>query len=117
MHTELHVSLRRDQSGVSLIEVMISMLLLSVALLGIAVAFPQSRVAVQGSSQITTATNLARQTLEHMRNRRYSSTVDQITARISDSSVSEMLTVREYERNNKARKTVLEAADPENVEL
>jgi prepilin-type N-terminal cleavage/methylation domain-containing protein len=80
MHTELHVSLRRDQSGVSLIEVMISMLLLSVALLGIAVAFPQSRVAVQGSSQITTATNLARQTLEHMRNRRYSSTVDQITA-------------------------------------
>jgi hypothetical protein len=44
-------------------------------------------------------------------------TVDEITTRLSDSSVSQILTVREYEQNNKNRKTVLEAADPENVEL
>lgn len=44
-------------------------------------------------------------------------TVDEISSRLSDSSVSEMLNVREYEQNNKARKTVLEAADPENATL
>jgi type II secretory pathway pseudopilin PulG len=80
MHTNVYLSLRRNEAGASLIEVMVSMLLLSVALLGLAVAFPQSRVAVQGGSQITTATNLARQALEDMRNRVYSSTVDQITS-------------------------------------
>lgn len=42
-------------------------------------------------------------------------TVEEVTTRLRDSSISEMLTVREYEQNNKNRKTVLEAADPENV--
>jgi type II secretory pathway pseudopilin PulG len=79
MHTAVPVSLRRDEAGASLIEVMVSMLLLSVALLGLAVAFPQSRVAVQGGSQITVATNLARRALEEMRNVRYTATVDEIT--------------------------------------
>jgi Tfp pilus assembly protein PilV len=79
MHTAVPVSLRRDEAGASLIEVMVSMLLLSVALLGLAVAFPQSRVAVQGGSQITVATNLGRRVLEEMRNVRYTATVDQIT--------------------------------------
>ncbi|HSE95099.1 MAG TPA: prepilin-type N-terminal cleavage/methylation domain-containing protein [Methylomirabilota bacterium] len=73
------MSLRRDEAGASLIEVMVSMLLLSVALLGLAVAFPQSRVAVQGGSQITVATNLGRRVLEEMRNVRYTATVDEIT--------------------------------------
>jgi type II secretory pathway pseudopilin PulG len=79
MHADLSLSLRRSEAGASLIEVMVSMLLLSVALLGIAVAFPQSRIAVQGGSQLTVATNLARQTLEDMRNRRYTATIDEIT--------------------------------------
>jgi type II secretory pathway pseudopilin PulG len=79
MSPAVPVSLRHDEAGASLIEVMVSMLLLSVALLGLAVAFPQSRVAVQGGSQITVATNLARRTLEEMRNVRYTATVDDIT--------------------------------------
>jgi type II secretory pathway pseudopilin PulG len=80
MHANMLLSLRRSEAGASLIEVMVSMLLLSVALLGIAVAFPQSRIAVQGGSQLTTATNLARQVLEDMRNRRYTTTIDEITS-------------------------------------
>lgn len=44
-------------------------------------------------------------------------TVDEITTRLRDSSVSQILAVREYEENNKNRKTVLEVADPENVTL
>jgi Tfp pilus assembly protein PilV len=74
------VSLRKNEAGASLIEVMVSMLLLSVALLGLAVAFPQSRIAVQGGSQLTTATNLARRALEEMRNVRYTATQDDITS-------------------------------------
>jgi type II secretory pathway pseudopilin PulG len=73
------VSLRKNEAGASLIEVMVSMLLLSVALLGLAVAFPQSRIAVQGGSQLTTATNLGRRVLEEMRNVRYTATIDDIT--------------------------------------
>lgn len=73
------VHMRRDaQSGLSLIEVMVSMMLLSVALMGLAVAFPTSRIAVQSGSQISAAVNLARQTLEAMRNRDYTSTADEI---------------------------------------
>ena len=79
MPSAVPVSLRKNEAGASLIEVMVSMLLLSVALLGLATAFPKSRVAVQGGSQITVATNLARRALEEMRNVRYTATVDDIT--------------------------------------
>jgi Tfp pilus assembly protein PilV len=78
MHSELPVT-AQSEAGVSLIEVMVSLLLLSVALLGLAVGFPQSRTAVVTGSQVSTAVNLARQTLEAMRNRPYTSTVDEIT--------------------------------------
>jgi len=70
----------RSSAGVSLVEVMVSLMLLSVAIAGLAVGFPISRTAVQTSSQISAAIGLARQTLEDMRNREYSTTVDQITA-------------------------------------
>ncbi len=78
MHAQLPVTLRSN-AGVSLIEVMVSLLLLSVAIAGLAVGFPISRTAVTTSSQISAAISLARQTLEDMRNREYSSTIDQIT--------------------------------------
>jgi ferritin-like metal-binding protein YciE len=44
-------------------------------------------------------------------------TVDEITTRLKDSSISQVLAVREYEMNNKNRKTLVEAADPDNIEL
>ena len=79
MHARLLMTLRSN-AGVSLVEVMVSLMLLSVAIAGLAVGFPVSRVAVQNSSQISAAIGLARQTLEDMRNRQYTSTVDDITA-------------------------------------
>lgn len=44
-------------------------------------------------------------------------TVEEINSRLKDSSISQMLAVREYETNNKGRKTIIEAADPENATL
>jgi prepilin-type N-terminal cleavage/methylation domain-containing protein len=70
----------RSESGVSLIEVLVSLVLFAVALLGIAAAYPLSRSAVSAGGQATVAVGLARQTLEEMRNRRYTSTIDDITA-------------------------------------
>ena len=67
------------ESGIGLIEVMVAMLLLSVALLGLAAAFAPSRVAIEGGNQVTAAVYLARQTLEAMRNRPYDSDQDEIT--------------------------------------
>jgi Tfp pilus assembly protein PilV len=68
------------EDGISLIEIVVALLLLTVALMGLAIAFPQGRHAVHTGSQIGTAANLARQTLEAMRNRQYTTTVDEITA-------------------------------------
>jgi prepilin-type N-terminal cleavage/methylation domain-containing protein len=61
----------RRQSGVSLVELMVALLLLGVALMGMAAAFAPGRMAIQGGDQATTATFLARQVLENMRNRAY----------------------------------------------
>jgi prepilin-type N-terminal cleavage/methylation domain-containing protein len=69
----------RPDAGVSLIEVMVAMTLLAVAILGLALAYPPSRFAVETGSQVTVAANLGRQTLEAMRNRAYTETVDEIT--------------------------------------
>jgi prepilin-type N-terminal cleavage/methylation domain-containing protein len=69
----------RAQSGLSLIEVLVAMMLLSVSLMGMAVAFPHSRKAVTEGQNLSAAINVARQTLEAMRNVRYTSTVDEIT--------------------------------------
>jgi ferritin-like metal-binding protein YciE len=44
-------------------------------------------------------------------------TVEEIQTRLDGASVGQILAVREYERRNKNRKTVIEAADPENVTL
>jgi prepilin-type N-terminal cleavage/methylation domain-containing protein len=61
----------RRQAGVSLVELMVALLLLGVALMGLAAAFAPGRMAIQGGDQATTATFLARQVLEDMRNRAY----------------------------------------------
>ena len=68
----------RRQSGVSLVELMVALLLLGVALMGLAAAFAPSRMAIQQGDQATTATFLARQMLEDMRNRAYDQDSDEL---------------------------------------
>jgi prepilin-type N-terminal cleavage/methylation domain-containing protein len=68
----------RRQSGVSLVELMVALLLLGVALMGMAAAFAPGRMAIQGGDQATTATFLARRVLEDMRNRAYDLDTDEL---------------------------------------
>ncbi len=68
-----------QERGLTLIEVVVAMLLLSIALMGLAVGFPSSRGAVYMGDQLSTAVSLARQTLEQMRNSGYTTAVDNIT--------------------------------------
>ena len=69
-----------SESGFSLIEVVVSLLLLSGALLGLAAVYPSSRVAIIRGDQVSSAVRLSEQTLEDMRNRTYSATTDELTA-------------------------------------
>jgi prepilin-type N-terminal cleavage/methylation domain-containing protein len=71
------MTLRRD-AGLSLIELMVALLLLAVALMGLAAAFAPSRMAIQAGDQATTATFLARRVLEDMRNRAYDLDSDEL---------------------------------------
>ena len=71
------MTLRRD-AGFSLIELMVALLLLAVALMGLAAAFAPSRMAIQAGDQATTATFLARRVLEEMRNRAYDLDSDEL---------------------------------------
>jgi prepilin-type N-terminal cleavage/methylation domain-containing protein len=70
-------SVRRD-AGVSLVELMVALLLLGVALMGLAAAFGPGRMAVQQGDQATTATFLARRMVEEMRNRAYDADADEL---------------------------------------
>jgi prepilin-type N-terminal cleavage/methylation domain-containing protein len=72
------MTMRRD-AGISLVELMVAMVLLGVALMGLAAAFVPGRVAIQSGDQSTTATFLARRVLEDMRNRAYDTGTDEIT--------------------------------------
>jgi Tfp pilus assembly protein PilV len=74
------VSSRRSQAGASLVEVLVSLVFFAIAMLGVAAAFPVSRAAVAMGDRTATALGLARQTLEEMRNRRFTTTVDEITS-------------------------------------
>jgi Tfp pilus assembly protein PilV len=73
------MTMRRD-AGISLVELMVALLLLGVALMGLAAAFVPGRMAIQSGDQSTTATFLARRVLEDMRNRAYDTGTDEITA-------------------------------------
>jgi Tfp pilus assembly protein PilV len=57
---------------------MVALLLLGVALMGLAAAFAPGRMAVQQGDQATTATFLARRVLEDMRNRAYDLDTDEL---------------------------------------
>jgi type II secretory pathway pseudopilin PulG len=73
------MTVRRD-GGISLVELMVALMLLGVALMGLAAAFVPGRVAIQSGDQATTATFLARRVLEDMRNRAYDTGTDEIIA-------------------------------------
>lgn len=68
----------RRQAGLSLVELMVALLLLGVALMGLAAAFAPGRMAIQQGDQATTATFLARRALEDMRNRAYDQDTDEL---------------------------------------
>lgn len=68
----------RRQAGISLVELMVALLLLGVALMGLAAAFAPGRMAIQGGDQATTATFLSRRVLEDMRNRAYDLDTDEL---------------------------------------
>jgi prepilin-type N-terminal cleavage/methylation domain-containing protein len=68
----------KRQAGLSLIELMVALMLLGVALMGLAAAFAPGRMAIQSGDQATTATFLARRVLEDMRNRAYDLDTDEL---------------------------------------
>ncbi|HEX2502137.1 MAG TPA: prepilin-type N-terminal cleavage/methylation domain-containing protein [Methylomirabilota bacterium] len=68
----------KRQAGLSLIELMVALMLLGVALMGLAAAFAPGRMAIQSGDQATTATFLARRVLEDMRNRAYDQDTDEL---------------------------------------
>jgi prepilin-type N-terminal cleavage/methylation domain-containing protein len=71
------MSKQRD-AGMSLVELMVALMLLGVALMGLAAAFAPGRMAIQQGDQATTATFLARRVLEDMRNRAYDQDTDEL---------------------------------------
>jgi len=68
----------RRQSGISLVELMVALLLLGVALMGLAAAFTPGRMSIQSGDQATTATFLARQMIEDMRDKAYDQDADEL---------------------------------------
>ena len=70
----------RRQSGISLVELMVALLLLAVALMGLAAAFAPGRMAIQSGDQATTATFLARQMIEDMRDKAYDQDGDELVS-------------------------------------
>ena len=57
----------RDSSGLTLLEVVFAMGILSIALAGLATAFPVSRIAVFQGGQYTTAANVGQDALERVK--------------------------------------------------
>ena len=69
----MRAMLMRSEAGVTLMEVLVTMTLLSIALLGMAVAFPVGRAVVLQARMSTTAVALAEQRLEQARRTPYAS--------------------------------------------
>lgn len=63
----------RSQRGVTIVELMVAMVLLAVALLGLAAAFPYAMQGVVAGGYQTTATLLAQQSIDIARGKRYDS--------------------------------------------
>ncbi len=64
---------RRDQHGVSMVELMVAMVLLAIALLGLAASVPYAMYGVVASGFQTTATLLAQEAIERAKAADYSS--------------------------------------------
>jgi type II secretory pathway pseudopilin PulG len=58
---------RRNEAGATLIELMVAMVLLAIALLGLAASFPYAMQGVVAAGYQTTATLLAQQTVDNAR--------------------------------------------------
>jgi Tfp pilus assembly protein PilV len=72
MHPDMHLGVRlRSESGISLVEVMVTIMLLTISLLGLAVAFPVGRAAVMQGRVSTREVALAEQRIETARNTPY----------------------------------------------
>ncbi len=69
----------KHRRGFTLVEVVVALLLLAIALLGLALGFPPSRAAVHTGGRISVAVGLAQETLEAMHHRQYTATIDEIT--------------------------------------
>lgn len=57
----------RNDSGMTLIELLVAMLVLTIALTGLATAFPVTRLAVNEGGQYTVAANLAQDAIEKIK--------------------------------------------------
>ena len=64
---------RRDQRGVSMVELMVAMILMGVALLALAASFPYAMYGVVASGFQTTATLLAQEAIERAKAADYGS--------------------------------------------
>lgn len=64
--------LRVDQRGVTIVELMVAMMLLTIALVAMAAAFPYAMYGVVAGGYQTTATLLAQQAMDQARNTLYS---------------------------------------------
>jgi prepilin-type N-terminal cleavage/methylation domain-containing protein len=64
---------RRDQRGVTIIELMVAMILMAIALLALAVSFPYAMYGVVASGFQTTATLLAQEAIERAKAADYGS--------------------------------------------
>lgn len=67
------VMIRRDQRGVTLVELMVAMILMAVALLGLAASIPYALYGVVASGFQTTATLLAQEAIERAKAADYAS--------------------------------------------
>lgn len=65
-----------DSRGLTLVEILIALVIISVGLLGLAVVIPVASYGVQEGNQLTTATFLAEQRVEQVRNALWTDTPD-----------------------------------------
>jgi type II secretory pathway pseudopilin PulG len=61
----------RDQGGMSLIEIFVALILLAIGLVGLAVVFPASSIAVTDGGFLTAANNLAMEPIERAKRETY----------------------------------------------
>jgi prepilin-type N-terminal cleavage/methylation domain-containing protein len=73
MLSKASIVLRRDERGVTIIELMVAMVLMAIALLGLAASIPYALYGVVASGFQTTATLLAQEAIERVKAADYAS--------------------------------------------